>query len=167
MSSFKSFVVFAVAVVLAVVSAAAAVQPFHSTFLTKAACTLAVATVIAATLWISSPASPRRKAKIMVLVAITFLALSAESCDSGSSTSSGGNGCWTSLVEKNGQLVCPEKAQPIEQVIVNESIKSAQQAYDKAVDKAASAYGQAVQGSMLQQSVGALQNAGAIKRGKD
>ena len=99
MSSFKSFAVFVVAVMLAVVSAAAAVQPLHSAFLTKAACTLAVSVVMAAALWISSPASPRRKAKIMVLVAITFLALSVESCDS-SNTSSSGNGCKS----KSGRL---------------------------------------------------------------
>ena len=68
----------------------------------------------------------------------------------------GGNGCWTTLVQQGSQLVCPEKPQSVDAVIIEQTVERAQNAYSGAVDKAAAAYGQAVQGSKLQQAVGAM-----------
>ena len=88
---------------------------------------------------------------LLVVVLAMLLALASGCVDE-----PGGNGCWTTLVQQGSQLVCPEKPLSVDAVIIEQTVERAQNAYSGAVDKASAAYGQAVQGSRLQQAAGAM-----------
>jgi hypothetical protein len=97
-----SFVVVIVAAVLAALLVVA-VQPLQSAYLTKAACTIGATVVLGAALWTSGKKAANRKAGILILVAILFVALSAETC--GGEGDNGGKLEWQAQCEKEGKVV--------------------------------------------------------------